>query len=231
MNKPTIKAEKREILGRKVNKLRKEGKIPANLYGKKIKSESIQVKQDEFKKIWEEVGETTLLKVDVEGKIHPVLIHNVQIHPLTREFLHIDFHEVSLTEKTTAKIPVELEGESPAVKQSLGVLLQTLSELEVEALPADLPEKLTIDISGLAEVDNQVVVGDIKIDSDKIKILVDPAEVVAKIVGLQKEEVVVPPPSEEAPAEGESSPVREAPTGEENGTESQGNPETPAGSK
>jgi len=206
MKRIAIKAEKREILGRKVKKIRNEGKIPANLYGKKIKSEPLQVKNDEFKKVWDQVGETTLLDVEIGEKVHPVLIHHVQIHPVTGEILHIDFHEVSLTEKTTAKVPVELIGESPAIRQNLGVLLQPLSELEVEALPADLPEKLTVDISGLVEVDNQITVGEIKVDTKIIKILADPAEVVVKIVALQKEEVVTPPSAAEVPAEGEAAP-------------------------
>jgi len=208
MKKTSIKAKTREIIGRKVKKLRKEGEIPANLYGKKIKSISLQVKSDEFKKVWAEVGESGLLEVEVGEKTHPVLIHNVQVHPVSGEFLHVDFHEVSLTEKTTAMVPVELTGESPAVKQSLGVLLQTMSELEVEALPADLPESLVVDISGLAEVENQITVGEIKIDS-KIKLLADPSEVVVKIGALQKEEVVAPPVTEEVPIEGEAAPSGE----------------------
>lgn len=214
MKRQVVKAKIREIVGRKVKKMRREGETPANLYGKKIKSVSLQVKANEFKKIWEQVGETTLLDVEVGEKIHPVLIHHVQIHPVTGEILHIDFHEVSLTEKTTAKVPVELVGESPAVKQNLGVLLQPLSELEVEALPADLPEKLTIDISSLVEVDNQITVGEIKVDTKTIKILADSTEVVVKIVALQKEEVVTPPPAAEVPAEGEAVPSGETPTEE-----------------
>lgn len=201
MKRLTIKTEKREVVGRKVKKLRKEGILPVNLYGSKIKSQSLQVKTDEFRKIWEQVGETTLLDLEVGEKVHPVMIHHVQIHPVSDEFIHVDFHEVSLTEKTTAKIPVELIGESSAVKQGLGVLLHTLSEIEVEALPADFPEKLTVDISGLTEVNNQVTVADIKTDP-KVKILVEATELVAKIGALQKEEVIAPAPVEVVVAEG-----------------------------
>lgn len=199
MKRINLKTEKREVLGRKVKKLRKEGLLPVNVFGKKIKSISLQVKIDDFKKVWDQVGETGLIDIDVDGKVHPVLIHNVQIDPASGEFLHSDFHEVSLTEKTTAKVPVELQGESPAVSQKLGDLIQPVSELEVEALPEDLPEKLTLDISGLVEVDNTLTVGDIKIDPLKVKILAEPTEIVVKITALVKEEIIVPTPAAEAP--------------------------------
>lgn len=220
MKRPKIIAEKRETLGRKVKKLRREGLLPANLYGKKIKSLALQLKIDDFQKIWREAGETGLVEVEIEEKIHPVLIHNVQIHPVSGFPLHVDFHEVSLTEKTTARVPIELVGESPAVEQKIGVLIQPLSEVEVEALPADLPEKLTVDISGLTEVDHAVTVADILLDKERVKILAELKEVVAKVVASTKEEIVVPPPTEEvvsaeegvAPVEGalaEGAPVGE----------------------
>lgn len=204
----TLKAEERKIVGRKVKTLRKQGFIPANLYGKKIKSVSLQIKNSDFQKIWKEAGETTLIDILVGEKIHPVLIHNAQIHPTTQDFIHVDFHEVSLTEKTTARIPVEITGESPAVSQGLGALIQPLSEIEVEALPADLPENFTIDISKLEQVDSQITVGEIAVNAEKIKILIDPSEIVVKVGALQKEEIPAPVPAE---TEGETAPGSETP--------------------
>lgn len=207
MKRQKLEVQKREIIGRKVYGLRKQGLLPANLFGKKIKSEAVQVKIDEFKKIWNDVGETVLFDVELEGKIHPVLIHNVQFHPTTGLPLHADFHEVSLTEKTTASVPLELVGESPAVEEKLGVLIQTLSEVSVEALPADLPEKLTVDISVLLQVGDMITVADVKVDSEKIKILAEATETIVKINPLAKEEVVVPPPVAEGEVAGEGAPA------------------------
>jgi large subunit ribosomal protein L25 len=101
--------------------LRKQGILPSNLFGKKIKSQALQIALNEFEKVWKEVGESGLIDIEVGEKVHPVLIHNVQIHPVSGMPLHADFHEVSLTEKTTAKVPIELIGESPAVKQNLRI--------------------------------------------------------------------------------------------------------------
>lgn len=199
--RPKLSAKKREILGRRVKKLRHGGILPANLYGKKIKSQALELPIKDFAKVFEEVGETGLVDLKTNGKTKPVLIHNVQINPVTSEPIHADFHQVTLTEKTTAEIPLELMGESPAVTQKIGILIQPLSEVEVEALPADLPERLAIDISGLKEIDDAVTVGDLKVDTKKVKILADKGEIVAKIEPLAEEEVVAPPPTEEVPPE------------------------------
>lgn len=201
MEKPKLKAEKRKIEGRKVKKLRKEGILPANLYGKKIKSQSLQVSLKDFQKIYQEIGETGLVDLKIDSETRPVLIHNVQLHPVTGEPLHADFHQVSLTEKTTVTVPIELLGESPAVEQGIGILIQPISEIEVEALPGDLPEHLTIDISRLAQVNEAITVGDLPIDRKKVEIKAEPSAIVAKIGPLEKEEVVAPPPAEEVPAE------------------------------
>lgn len=211
MANPKLEAEKRKTLGRKVKKLRKEGVLPANLYGKKIKSQSLQVTLKDFQKIYQETGETGLLDLKIDSETRPVLIHNVQLHPVSGEPLHADFRQVSLTEKTVATVPIEISGESPAVEQGIGVLIQPISEIEVEALPQDLPEHLVVDISKLAQVDDQVTVSDIQIDKKKVEIKAEPSEIVVKVGPLEKEEVVAPPPVEEAvPAEGEV-PAEEVP--------------------
>ncbi len=204
MANPKLEASKRKTLGRKVKKLRREGILPANLYGKKIKSQSLQISLKDFQKIYQETGETGLLDLKIDSETRPVLIHNVQLHPVSGEPLHADFRQVSLTEKTVATVPIEISGESPAIEQGIGVLIQPISEIEVEALPQDLPEHLLVDISKLAQVDDQVAVSDIQIDRKKIEIKADLGAIVAKIGRLEKEEVAPPPPVEEAvPAEGE----------------------------
>lgn len=201
MKKPKLEVQKRKIFGRKVKKLRTKGILPANIYGKKIKSTAVQVNLKDFKKTYKEVGETGIvdLKIKGEKKTRPSLIHNLQLHPITDFPLHADFHHISLKEKTTVEVPVELVGEAPAEKERIGILVALLDSLEVEALPTDLPGKLKVDISALKEIGNSVRVSDIKVDRKKVKILASENEIVAKIEPPAKEEA--PPPEEEAPEE------------------------------
>lgn len=187
MEKHKLIANKRTVSGRKVKQLRKQGFLPANLYGKKIKSQSVQVALKDFSKTFHGAGETGLVELTIEGKKLPVLIHNLQYHPVTDQILHADFYQVDLKEKISAKVPLEIVGESPAVKDKLGVLLNILSEIEVEALPADLPEKIKIDIHTLDAVDKSIKVGDLKLD-EKIKILSDQSLEVVKIATLVSKE-------------------------------------------
>ena len=199
MDTKTLKAESRKVTGRKVKNLRREGVLPGNVYGKKVKSESVQVSLKDFDKIYSEVGETGLLTLDVGKDKKPVLIHNLQLHPVTDEPLHVDFLQVDLKEKVTAQVPVELSGESPAEKQGLGTVVLMLDEIEVESLPTDLPEKFEIDKATLAEVDQTIFVKDLKIDKSKVEVKTDLESIVVKVEPPQKEEVVEAP----APAEGE----------------------------
>lgn len=192
-----LKSEKRELFGRKVKRLRKEGKVPANIFGKKIKSVAISVDAKEFSQVFEKAGETQI--IDIDGK--PVIVSNLQIDPISSNYVHIDFRQVDLTEKITANVPVEVEGESPAEKQNLGTVVQQIHELEVESLPADIPEKITVDISSLSEVDQAIFVKDLKIDK-KIEVKTDMESIVVKVEPPQKEEVVEV--VAEVPAEGEA---------------------------
>ena len=224
-----LTVEKRKITGRKVKKLRKEGILPANIYGGKIKSLAVQVPLKDFLPIYQKVGETGVVEVKVVGedKIRPSLIHNVQFDPVSGQPLHADFHQVSLTEKITATIPVEIVGKSPAVEQKIGVLIQPLNEVEVEALPTELPDQFTVDISSLKEVDQAITVGDLKPPTG-VKILTSPKEILVKINPPTKEEEVgPPPPAEEVPPAGglaEEKPIEEK--GEE---EKRAAPEKPEG--
>lgn len=198
-----LNAQKRTIVGKKVKKLRHEGRIPANLYGKKITSQSLSVDKKEFESVFTKVGETGIvnLQVEEEKETHPVMIQNLQKHPVSEEILHADFRQVILTEKVTANIPVEMVGEAPAAEQKLGILIQNVSEIEVEALPLDLPEKFIVDVSKLANVGDELTVKEIKVDKTKIELKVDENLVVAKIEPLAAEEVT-PPPAEAVAEEG-----------------------------
>jgi len=215
-DKIKLKVSKRKITGRKVKKLRGEGILPANIYGKDIKSLSVQLPTKDFKVVFEQAGETGIIEVSVdkETKARPVLIHNVHLHPVTDEFLHADFHQVELTKKVTVDIPIELKGEAPAVSKG-GVLLQLMDEVEVEALPTDLPDKFEINVSKLEEIGQRISLKDLKV-SDKIKLMVNNLdELIVKIEEPTKEEKPEEKPEEEEVVEGEE-PETEAPAeGEE----------------
>ena len=183
----SLEAKKRDILGKKVKKLRQEGLLPVTVYGKGIKSESLTVPTKEFLQVYGKAGETGLVELKFEGKDLPTLISNVQIHALSRLPLHVEFRAVNLKEKIRANVPVELVGESPAVQNTVGVLLQTINEIEVEALPTDLPEKIEVDVAGLAEIDQQVTVGQLKIPSG-VEVLTSAEDVVVKVAPAVSEE-------------------------------------------
>lgn len=213
MSSPTLKAEIRKITGRKVKNLRKDGILPANIYGKKIKSQAIQINTSDLTKIHKEVGETGLLEIELGKDKRPVLIHNLQRNPVTDDPIHVDFLQVDLKEKVTAKVPVELAGESPAEKQGLGTVVLYVNEVEVKALPGDLPEKFVVDSSKLEEVDQSVLVKDLPIDRKKVEVVTTADTIVAKVEPPQKIEEVAPaaPAEGEVPAEGEATAEGEAP--------------------
>lgn len=210
MSKLTLDVQKRETVGRKVKKLRKEGIIPGNIYGKKVKSMSVQVDGKVFGKIFTEAGETQLIELILNGDKKPVLIHNIQKDPVNDNFLHVDFLQVDLSVKVTARVPVELVNDSPAEKQGLGTAVQQLMEIEVEALPGDLPEKFEIDLSNLAEVDQMVQIKDLKVDKNKVEVKNGEEEIVVKVEPPKTEEEVAPPTTEEA-VEGEEVPAESEP--------------------
>ncbi len=209
MSKQSLKAEKREITGRKVKNLRKQGLIPANVFGKKVDSLSIQVESKAFEEIYKEVGETGLVELSIGSEKRPVLVHGLQLNPKSDEVVHIDFLQVDLKEKVEAQVPVELTGESPAEKQSLGTVVQHINEITVEALPADLPEKFEIDKATLETVDQLIYVKDLKIDSSKVTIVTDGEAIVVKVEPPQKivEEPVAATEDAEADASAEGGQV------------------------
>lgn len=200
-----LAVEKRAVIGKKVKLLRRDGLLPANIYGKKNKSLAVQLPTKLFLSVFKEVGESGLLdlKVGGEDSARPVLVHDVHFHPVSNEPLHVDFYQVDLKEKVTTKVPVEIVGESPAIKEKIGILIQPLSEVEVEALPGDLPEKIEVDISGLKEVGETITVDQVKAP-EGVKILTEAKELLVKIEPPVTQEEIVAPPAEET-AEGETS--------------------------
>lgn len=205
---PKITATKRTLLGRKVKQLRRQGIIPAHLFGKKIDSIAIQVDAKTFSKLFDQVGETGIIDVTIADKSYPSLVVGRAVDPVTGAILHIDFHNVSLTEKVTATIPIELVGESPAVKEAGGIIAQSLHELEVEALPTELPESFVVDIAKLKAIGDSLTIADLAVP-EGVTISLEPESVIVSITEPAPEEVV-----EAAPAEGEVAPAAEGEAGE-----------------
>ena len=180
-----IKAKKRNE-GVNLNTLRKTGEIPAVFYGAGKTSTSISLSIVEFKKIWREAGESSTVKISLDDNNIDVLIHEVQVHPVTEEPIHVDFLVIDMDKKIRVNVPLEFIGISNAVKNGLGNLVKVLYEIEVEALPKDLPHNLEIDIAKLETVEDQIFVSDIKLPTG-VAIIANEHEVVASIV-LQVEE-------------------------------------------
>jgi large subunit ribosomal protein L25 len=196
-NNPQINAEVRSTFGKKVKHLRSEGLLPATVYGKGFYPISIQMKSKELNKLFEEAGESSLIDLLVEKENYPILFKNPQYHPVEGNLLHIDCYKVNLKEKITATVPIEIVGESVAVKEGL-VLVEITSEVEVESLPTDLPERIEVDISQLVNVDDTITVADLKVD-DKVEIQNSPDQVIVKIEEPAAEEEIEEP--EVAPGE------------------------------
>ena len=202
MKREKLKIEKRKILGKKVKKLRKEGILPANVYGKEIKSTAVQVPLKDFLSVFEKTGETGLVDLDLEGKTIPVLIQNLYTD-FRKNVLHADFFQVNLKEKVKANVPLEIVGEPIAVTEKIGILMEIISEIEVEALPSDLPEKIEVNVESLANIDDQITVGNLRVDP-VVTIVTDPEQVIAKIGELVSKEAQEQAAEEAAAAEAAS---------------------------
>lgn len=187
-----IKAKKRDD-SIKLDALRKSGEIPAVFYGAGQTTTSISVSTIEFKKTWRDAGESSAVKVSIPGGDIDVLIHEVQVDPITDEPIHVDFLAIDMKKKIKVNVPLVFEGISNAVKSAVGNLVKVLHEIEIEALPADLPHNLIVDISKLNTLDDTIIVSDIKLPAGVVAIT-NGTDVVASIVAQveEKEEVAAP---------------------------------------
>lgn len=198
MNQINLNAEERKVFGKKLKSIRKDGALPVNVFGRSINSYALQVNYQEFEKVYNEAGETGLIELKTGSKNVPILIHSIQRDPVSNKMLHADLIQVDLKQKVSAEVPIEIIGEAPAEKQGLGTMVLQMNEIQVEALPADLPDKFEIDVSLLTEEDQSLTVADIKVDAKKVEIKEDLQSVVVKIEKAkeEKEEVVAPPAEE-----------------------------------
>lgn len=212
-DKVSLKVELRTVFGKKLNKVRKQGLAPANIYGTGFKSKAISVVYKDLIKTYRIVGKTGVVYLNLDKENIPVLITSVQKHPLTRSFIHVDFRKIDLSKKIEANVPVTAVGVSEAVSQKGGVLLIQSDTLLIEALPESIPHEIEVDISGIKEIGQEIKVSDLK-KSDKYEIKT-PAEKVVIGVVAHKEESIVPETAAAAPEilaeakEGEEAPAAE----------------------
>ncbi len=187
---PSIKVKKR-TKEEKSKKVREEGQIPAVLYGPEIGNILLKIDLKDFKKIYKDAGETTLISLELDdGKKYEALIHDWDTNPVTGEFIHVDFFQPSLKEETEVDVPIKLVGESPAVKSLGGILVKEMTEIKVKGLPQELPHEIEVDISNLKNIDDEIKISDLKVP-EGIKILRKEDEVVALVVAPRKEEEAV----------------------------------------
>lgn len=158
------------------------------------------------------------MELKLKDELYPSLIHNLQLDPVSDRPLHVDFHKVNLKEKITANVPLRLVGESPIVKSGEGLILQPITEVEVEALPAELPHEIEIGVENLNEIGQSLHIKDLKIDKARVEIKNDPEEVIVTVQSAEMKEEVV----EEAPA------PEEVEATAEKGESEEGEAETPA---
>ncbi|HUO75722.1 MAG TPA: 50S ribosomal protein L25 [Candidatus Paceibacterota bacterium] len=218
-----LAATGRDVTGRKVRHLRKQGIMPAVLYGKGVSSTNLSIGAKDFDTVFRKAGESTLVFVKMGATEYPTLIKDIARDPRSGDAIHADFYAVSLTEKITARVPVVFVGESVLIKSEGGTLVRNVNELEVQALPTDLPKEITVDISGLKSFTDQITLGDIKVP--KATLPGDPGEIIATVQAPKSEEELAAElaaptadvsaveeikkevPAEEAAEEGEAAPA------------------------
>lgn len=245
MDRLSLQADERKILGKKVKQLRRDGKLPAHVFGKGVEGEIVSVEAKEFLKTFHLAGETGLIDLKIgKEKVRPVLVRDVQHDPVSGQPIHIDFYQVDLTQKVKVPVPLVQVGQQPeAVHLGEAIVLQTLNEVEVEALPTDLVEKIEVDISSLKQIDDAITVSQLNYDKNKLNLQADEEAIVVKLapaVTAEMEKLLEEQAAEtaaaaaetaegETPAEGEEAPKGEAAEGAE-GVEGSAPPEgeTPA---
>ncbi len=186
-NKVVVSATKRTVTGKKVKLLRNEGILPAVVYGNVDGSLVISLNAKEAGNALHNLAASVLVNVELEGKEYPSLVREKQYDFLTDAILHVDFQAVSLTETIRSMVPIVLIGEAPAVKNFNAFIISDMTELEVEALPQELPERIRVDVSGIERIGDSRVVADLDMP-DNITVLSDPTRTVVVATGGRTEE-------------------------------------------
>ncbi len=190
MEEIVLKAVHRDVIGKQVKALRREGKLPAVIYGHHTKPISILLDFRDASKALTGLPPSTLVRVEVDGEQYHTLVREKQRNYILGTIIHVDFLAVSMTEKLRTSVLVELFGEAPAIKTYNAIMVEGAGELEIECLPADLVQSIRVDVSGLAEFGDGIYVRDLVV-SDKIKILDDPETMIATVKRPEMEEEAV----------------------------------------
>jgi large subunit ribosomal protein L25 len=211
----TLAVRPRQVVGKKVARLRRDGVLPGVVFGGHKDSAAVQTDLRSFERSYRRWGNTTLLSLEgLDGDAIPALIHGVARDTMTGRLLHVDFQRVSLTEKTHAEVPLHFVHESPAVKTLGAVLVHARDHVTVEAFPQDIPHAIDVDLTPLVEIDDALFVRDLVFDKTTVRIIDDPDELVVKAVPVRIEEepvVAAAVPAEgEVPAEGAEAPAEGA---------------------
>jgi large subunit ribosomal protein L25 len=209
-DRPRLAAASRTVTGKAVASIRREGRIPAVVYGHGTASEPVSIDAHEFEQLRRHTGGSTLIDLTVDSqKVRPVLVHGVQIHPMNRRPLHVDLFVVRMTEELTVEVPLIGTGAAPAAENG-GTLVHPTSTVRVRALPGDLPDSLTYDLASLTSYDVTITVADL-VAPEGVTIAADPAEVVARVLAPRVEEVEAPVAAEAGEA-AEAAPADEGAT-------------------
>jgi len=200
-NRPTLTAAGRDVTGKKVARLRRDGRLPAVVYGHGVSSENVSIDAHEFELLRRHTTSNSLIDLKVDGgRPRPVLVHGVQTDKVTRHPLHVDLFVVRMTEELTVEVPVVPTGLAPAVDSLGGTLIHATEHIRVRALPGNLPQSISYAVDGLTEFDDAIHVRDLTLP-DGVTLVTDPDDLVAKVERPRVE--VEEAPAEEA-AEGEA---------------------------
>jgi len=205
-----LHAEQRTVTGKAVRRLRQAGELPANLTGRRQEPQAIQVNAHEFERLLKAHGRTTILRLSIapKGATQTAVVGHVSRDPISSAIMHIDFRQVEMNEVMRARVTVHVVGDSPAVRAREGILLHLLTEFEVEALPADLPSAIEVDVSSLDAVDAAIYVKDVKLP-DNVRVITDPEEPIVKVAQTRAaiEEAAPAATEEQTAPEAESEPA------------------------
>lgn len=193
-----LKVQIRENVGKNLESLRKQGIVPATVYGSGHKPVSVQVSYDELKRVFEKAGESTLIRLKVGEESKNVLIHDISKDLVTGNFIHVDFYQVRMDKAIKAEVALVFEGEASAVKILEGVLVKSINHVEVEALPKDLPHEIKVDVSVLDSFDKYIRVKDLILPPG-VKIDLEPEETIVSVMPPRTEEEIKA--TEETPTE------------------------------
>lgn len=185
----TLSVQNRKIKGKKLRGLRQKGFLPAVLYGAKTENQPLILDLKEFEKVYKQAGEFSLLRLNLGKKQFDVLIHDVQQDPLTKKAIHVDFYQPELEEEVEVTIPLIFEGQAPAAKELGGVLVKSMTEVEIRALTRNLPRAIKVNVGSLKTFKDDILIEDLPVP-ERVEILHDAKETVATVIPPEKVEEV-----------------------------------------